>query len=76
MPELFNEDHAVKAIQTGVFELFGEPHQLGIKTLNRSDPQYRCYYDNSMGYRGDLAVCGGWSYHNVRESISIDFVGT
>lgn len=65
MPELFDASHAAEAIQTGIRELFQDSHQLGLKTLSPSDSRYRCFYDNSMGFQGDLAVCGGWSYHNV-----------
>lgn len=64
MPELFEPQHATLALETAR-QLFNEPLQLGLKTLSPSDARYRCYYDNAMGYHGDLSVCGGWSYHNV-----------
>ena len=65
-PTLVNHDHAVLALQTGVKKLFGGISQLGVKTLAPNDSRYRCYYDNSMSYHGDLEVCNGFSYHNVK----------
>ena len=47
-------------------DAFFLPLQLGVKTLAPWDPQYRGYYDNAKRFEGDLSVCGGWSYHNVR----------
>lgn len=65
-PTLFDHQHAVLALQTGVKKLFGGVSQLGVKTLETEDIRYRCYYDNSMSYQGDLEVCNGFSYHNVK----------
>lgn len=65
MPALFVPEHATQALDT-VRVLFDEPLQLGVKTLAPWDPQYRGYYDNAKRFEGDLSVCGGWSYHNVR----------
>ena len=70
-PSLFQPAHAVKALQFGIRDLYSDPHQLGVKTLSPSDPHYRCFYDNSMSFQGDLEVCGGWSYHNVRIGIQV-----
>lgn len=64
-PSLFNKEHGCRAVQTALQSLFQEKQQLGVKTLAPQDPHYRCFYDNSYGYDGDLEVCGGWSYHNV-----------
>ena len=65
MPALFVPEHATQALDTARV-LFDEPLQLGVKTLAPWDPQYRGYYDNAKRFEGDLSVCGGWSYHNVR----------
>lgn len=58
-------DTPSKALFTGIHALFSSPKQLGIKTLSPNDPHYRCYYDTTMSYTGDIEVCGGFSYHNV-----------
>lgn len=64
-PSLFVPEHAMEALGTA-HVLFDEPLQLGVKTLAPWDGHYRSYYDNAKRYEGDLSVCGGWSYHNVR----------
>ena len=64
-PSLFVSEHAVEALNTARV-LFSEPLQLGVKTLAPWDTQYRSSYDNAKRFEGDLTVCGGWSYHNVR----------
>ena len=64
-PALFDHEHAVNALQSGIASLYGAPSQLGVKTLAASDPHYRCYYDNQMSFQGDIEVCDGFSYHNV-----------
>ena len=65
-PALFDHQHAVHALQSGIASLYGAPSQLGVKTLAVSDPHYRCFYDNQMSFQGDIEVCDGLSYHNVR----------
>lgn len=65
MPSLFDSTHGRDSLQTALHSLFSDKHQLGIKTLSPQDQHYRCFYDNSYGYDGDIEVCGGWSYHNV-----------
>ena len=70
-PDLFNHNHAVAALQTGVKTLYGGSSQLGVKSLSPKDRHYRCYYDNNKYYDGDESVCGGFSYHNVEMS-SVD----
>lgn len=69
-PSLFIKEHASAALDTALNHLYSGKNQLGLKTLSPQDSHYRCYYDNTCGYDGDIEVCGGWSYHNV----SISFI--
>lgn len=75
-PYLFQKQHACKAVQTALHSFFQEKQQLGVKTLSPHDSQYRCFYDNSYGYDGDLEVCDGWSYHNVYSESIYSVIGT
>lgn len=61
-PELFNEEHAVHALQV-VDKVLRGP--LGLKTLDSGDLQYRPVYDNSND-SADAAIAKGLNYHNVR----------
>jgi glycogen debranching enzyme len=60
-PELFDEKHALGALQLADKVLRGP---LGMKTLDPSDMQYRPYYDNSNDGT-DPATAKGLNYHNV-----------
>ncbi len=61
-PELFNEKHALGALQLADQALRGP---LGMKTLDSMDLQYRPNYDNSND-SDDPSVAKGLNYHNVR----------
>ena len=60
-PELFDEKHALGALQLAD-KVLRSP--LGMKTLDPSDMQYRPYYDNSND-SADAAIAKGLNYHNV-----------
>lgn len=60
-PELFDERHALGALQL-VDKVLRGP--LGIKTLDPNDLQYRPVYDNSND-SSDPAIAKGLNYHNV-----------
>lgn len=60
-PELFDEQHALYALQLADKVLRGP---LGMKTLDSSDLQYRPYYDNANDGT-DPAIAKGLNYHNV-----------
>ena len=60
-PELFDEEHALGALQLAD-KVLRSP--LGMKTLDPSDMQYRPYYDNSNDGT-DAAIAKGLNYHNV-----------
>lgn len=60
-PELFNEKHALGALQLADQVLRGP---LGMKTLDSMDLQYRPNYDNSND-SNDASVAKGLNYHNV-----------
>ena len=60
-PELFDERHALGALQLAD-NVLRSP--LGMKTLDPSDMQYRPYYDNSNDGT-DAAIAKGLNYHNV-----------
>lgn len=62
-PEMFNEKHALGALQLADEVLRGP---LGMKTLDPSDLQYRPEYDNSND-SADAAIAKGLNYHNVGE---------
>jgi glycogen debranching enzyme len=61
-PELFNDTHALGALQLAD-KVLRSP--LGMKTLDPSDMQYRPYYDNSNDST-DSAIAKGLNYHNAR----------
>ena len=60
-PELFDEEHALGALQLAD-KVLRSP--LGMKTLDPDDMQYRPYYDNSNDGT-DAAIAKGLNYHNV-----------
>lgn len=60
-PELFDEHHALGALQLADKVLRGP---LGMKTLDPKDMQYRPNYDNSNDST-DAAIAKGLNYHNV-----------
>jgi hypothetical protein len=60
-PELFDEKHALGALQLAD-HILRSP--LGMKSLDPDDLQYRPYYDNSND-SSDAAVAKGLNYHNV-----------
>lgn len=60
-PELFDELHAIHALQLCDKILRGP---LGMKTLDPADMQYRPYYDNANDGT-DPAIAKGLNYHNV-----------
>lgn len=60
-PELFDERHALGALQLADQVLRGP---LGMKTLDPNDHQYRPNYDNSND-SDDPSVAKGLNYHNV-----------
>lgn len=62
-PELFDERHAIGALQL-VDKVLRGP--LGIKTLDPNDLQYRPVYDNSND-SSDPAIAKGLNYHNGPE---------
>jgi glycogen debranching enzyme len=61
-PELFDETHALGALQLAD-KVLRSP--LGMKTLDPRDMQYRPYYANSNDST-DAAIAKGLNYHNVR----------
>lgn len=65
---LFNEEHAVEALEVIKKELFPGlgNGQIGIRTLNDGDPAYRSFYDNAND-SNDPSVAHGASYHNGPE---------
>ena len=64
-PELFNPQHAIKALKIAEKVLNGP---LGMKTLDPSDSQYRPNYDNAND-SDDPSIAKGLNYHNVRASL-------
>jgi Amylo-alpha-1,6-glucosidase len=60
-PELFDEKHALGALQLAD-QILRSP--LGMKSLDPADLQYRPYYDNSDD-SSDAAIAKGLNYHNV-----------
>jgi len=60
-PELFQEDHALIALELADKILRGP---LGMKTLDPADMQYRPVYDN-LNDSTDPAIAKGLNYHNV-----------
>jgi len=62
-PELFDDSHALHALQLANQILRGP---LGMKTLDPSDMQYRPYYNNSND-SADATVAKGLNYHNGPE---------
>ena len=60
-PELFDEHHALYALQLVDSVLRGP---LGMKSLDPADMQYRPVYDNSND-SNDPWIAKGMSYHNV-----------
>jgi len=67
-PELFDENHALGALQLAD-KILRSP--LGMKTLDPGDMQYRPYYDNSNDGT-DAAIAKGLNYHNVSVSSAPD----
>ena len=67
-PELFNKDHAIKALEIVKKELMPGlgTGQIGIRTLNDQDSSYRNFYDNSND-SNDFSIAHGFSYHNGPE---------
>lgn len=63
-PEMFNEEHALGALQLAD-KILRAP--LGMKTLDSIDLQYRPVYDNSND-SADAAVAKGLNYHNVSQA--------
>lgn len=64
-PELFDETHALQALQLADRVLRGP---MGMRTLDPSDTQYRPCYDNSNDSE-DKAIAKGRNYHNVCASL-------
>jgi glycogen debranching enzyme len=64
-PELFDSNHAVRALEIISNRLLGK---IGMKTLDQSDFRYRSYYNNSEESE-DLFSANGFSYHNGPEWI-------
>lgn len=60
-PEMFNDQHALRALQSADQVLRGP---LGMKTLDPTDLQYRPVYDNAND-SSDPAIAKGLNYHNV-----------
>lgn len=67
-PELFDEKHALGALQLADQVLRGP---LGMKTLDPNDMQYRPNYDNSND-TSDPSVAKGLNYHNVCHQMFYD----
>ncbi|OEH79857.1 glycogen debranching enzyme [Cyclospora cayetanensis] len=64
-PELFRQDHARSYLHAVEEYLLGND-QLGLKTLDPGDLQYRPDYDNAND-SCDKAVAHGWNYHQGPE---------
>ena len=62
-PEIFDEEHALGALQLADQVLRGP---LGMKTLDPEDLQYRPAYENSND-SSDFAIAKGRNYHNVSD---------
>ncbi|CEM21760.1 unnamed protein product [Vitrella brassicaformis CCMP3155] len=65
-PEMFSENHAKLALHTIESILMGDEKQLGIKTLDPSDLNYRGVYDNANDGE-DKSVAHGFNYHQGPE---------
>jgi glycogen debranching enzyme len=67
-PALFDKEHAIGALEIIRRELMPGlgTGQLGIRTLNDSDPCYRSFYDNEND-TNDFNIAHGFSYHNGPE---------
>ncbi|GAA5939281.1 hypothetical protein JCM1841_004844 [Sporobolomyces salmonicolor] len=62
-PELFTPKYALDALAIAEANLVGP---LGVKTLDKADPDYRGYYDNAND-SWDKHVAKGWNYHQGPE---------
>ncbi len=63
-PELFNKENAMKCVEQCEKHLL-DNNGLGVKTLEKDDPNYRGDYENSNDST-DYNTAHGFNYHNVR----------
>jgi glycogen debranching enzyme len=69
-PQMFNKEHAKKAIEKCRLHLLNEPNSIGIKTLDCSDFNYCGNYDNAND-SNDTKVAHGFNYHQGPEWLII-----
>lgn len=67
-PKLFDQEHATTALNNITNHLmpYMGKGQIGIRTLNEEDKEYRPFYDNSND-SNDVSIAHGYSYHNGPE---------